>query len=277
MIITGGSRGIGHHLVCSCLEEMDVLNISRQEASVDRGPARHALHNLTLDLQDVERIEPALSAWFQQHPGYQVKLLISNAAAVSLGWLHAVSPREVRRAFDVNVHAPLAIAAALFKGGSYARAAARIVHVTSSLARPEPALSFAGLGLYSVTKAALGRLALIQRRELALAGAQVEVVRVHPGIVDTDLQRELRGSAALDPAFGEKTAGLPPYEDGDWDHRLPAEHMRTVSPALSAEFIWWVAKLPEVSAEEYDFYRTVEFHAARAGVRTPANVRERAP
>ena len=248
----------------SCLEDMDVLNISRQAARVDHGSARHALHNLSLDLQEVSRIEPALSAWFRQHPDYKVKVLISNAAILNLGWLDQLSWGEIRQAFDVNVHAPLAITQAIFQGGYFARTACRIVYVTSSLARPEPALSFAGLGMYSVTKAALSRLALIQRRELELTAPQIQVLRVHPGIVDTEIQDELRHSAVLDPAFGEKTAGLPPYEEGDWDNRLPADHMRTISSAFSAEFILWVTRLPEVSSEEYDFYKTVEFHAARA-------------
>lgn len=263
-IITGGSRGIGHHLVRSCLEEMAVLNIARRPAATGDGAAGHALHELTLDLQDVEQIEPALRAWFQRHPDHEVKLLISNAATPNLGWLDRLSPGEIRQAFDVNVHAPLALTTALARGGHFARTGCRVVYVTSSLARMEPALSFAGLGLYSVTKAALSRLALIQRRELELAAPHVQVVRVHPGIVDTDLQSELRRDGALDPAFAEKTAGLPPYEEGDWDGKDPARHMRTISAELSAEFILWVARQPAASAEEYDFYKTVEFHAARS-------------
>jgi NAD(P)-dependent dehydrogenase (short-subunit alcohol dehydrogenase family) len=263
-IITGGSRGIGHHLVQSCLEDMDVLNISRQPATIDHGAARHDLHNLSLDLQDVERIAPALSTWFHQHPDYRVKLLISNAAILNLGWLDKVSPGEIRQAFDVNVLAPLAITTLVLEGRYFAQTGGRVVYVTSSLARPEPALSFAGLGLYSVTKAALSRLALIQRRELELTAPQIEVLRVHPGVVDTEIQDELRHNAALDPAFSEKTAGLPRYEEGDWDDKLPAEHMRTISSDFAAEFILWAAKRPKVSSEEYDFYKTLEFHAARS-------------
>jgi NAD(P)-dependent dehydrogenase (short-subunit alcohol dehydrogenase family) len=273
-IITGGSRGIGGHLVRSCLEEMDVLSISRSPTAPPRaagaGSTGHRLHDLCLDLGDVERIAPALDTWFQRHPGYKVKLFISNAAILSLGWLDRIAPAEVRRAFDVNVHAPLAITAALLGGGHLARTECRIVYVTSSLGRAEPALSFAGLGLYSITKAALCRLALIQQREFELTAPWIRVLRVHPGIVDTDLQRELRRDAALDPAFAQKTAGLPPYEEGDWDGKVPAEHMRTISAELSAEFIRWVARTPDARAEEYDFYTTLEFHAARARARVLA-------
>ena len=61
MIITGGSRGIGHFLVQMALREMDVLNISRQPAIVADDASRHQLHNLALDLEQVDLIEPVLS------------------------------------------------------------------------------------------------------------------------------------------------------------------------------------------------------------------------
>jgi NAD(P)-dependent dehydrogenase (short-subunit alcohol dehydrogenase family) len=264
MIISGGSRGIGHVLVQSCLGDMDVLNISRHATTVIGLSSRHSLHNLELDLQNVSGIECSLNAWFERNPGYQVKIFISNAAILNLGWLDKISPAEFNQAFQVNVQAPLTIANALFKGGRFCSAGARIAYVISSLARHEPGLSFAGAGLYSMTKAALSRMALVQSREFELRAPHIKVLRVHPGIVDTDMQQELRHDLELDPAFSVKTAGLPRYQEGDWDGRSPQKNMRTISAAFAAEFIWWAIRAPEVSSEEYDFYGTERFHAERA-------------
>ncbi|GLV78361.1 SDR family NAD(P)-dependent oxidoreductase [Streptomyces hygroscopicus] len=268
-LITGGSRGIGRCLVQSFLAYTDVLNVSRTPAQDAGSAARrepHELHNLSVDLADVARIEPCLGAWFDAHPGHRVTTLIHNAAVSPLGWLHEVSPAEVDQAFRVNVYAPLAITTSLLRAGRFAADGARVVYVTSSLARPVPELSFACLGLYSMTKAALSRMALIQSREFELTAPYVTVVRAHPGIVDTDLQRDLRRHPRMDPAFGVKTAGLPPFQEGEWHDRSPKDHMRTITPEFSAEFIEWVARSSDATSDEYDFYHAEEFHAARREV-----------
>lgn len=259
-LVTGGSRGIGHFLVQSFLQDGDVLNIARGPAKAE---GEHCLHNLRLDLQNVEEIEPALDAWFEDHPSYEVTTLIHNAAILNLGWLDKLSATEVAQAFRVNVHAPLAITSTIHRAGRFCPRRARVVYVVSSLGRPLAELSFAGLGLYSTTKAALGRLALVQSREFELVAPHVEIVRIHPGIVDTEIQRQLRQDATLDPAFAEKTAALPPYQDGEWNGRSPKDNMRTISASLAADFILWAATAPVVSSYEYDFYDAEEFHGAR--------------
>jgi NAD(P)-dependent dehydrogenase (short-subunit alcohol dehydrogenase family) len=265
-LITGGSRGIGRCLVQSFLAHTDVLNVSRTPARDVKDSDRrkqHELHNLSVDLADAALVEPRLRAWRDAHPGHRVTTLIHNAAVSPLGWLHEVSSDEVEQAFRVNVYAPLAISASLLRAGRFAMDGARVVYVTSSLARPVPELSFACLGLYSMTKAALSRMALIQSREFELTAPYVTVVRAHPGIVDTDLQRDLRRHPGMDPAFRVKTAGLPPYREGEWHDLSPQDHMRTISPEFSAEFIEWVARFGSATSNEYDFYHAEEFHAAR--------------
>lgn len=263
-IITGGSRGIGHVLVQSCLEDGDVLNLSRQAAVEANGSARHDLYNLQGDLEDVEAVEQSLREWFLQHPAHRVKTLIHNAAVLNLGWLDDVSAADFERSFRVNVRVPLAITNTVLSCDRFFRRGARVAYVVSSLGRPEPGLSFAGMGLYSITKAALGKLALIQSREFALKAPHVEVLRIHPGIVDTDMQRELRSDSRLDPAFAEKTADLPPYEEGEWDNESPLAKPRTISNAFAAEFVLWCTKLPKIDSAEYDFYASQEFHVRRS-------------
>ena len=261
-IVTGGSRGIGHFLVQSSLDDMDVLNISRRPAFV--GSSRHELYNLELDLEDGDAVDGVLGTWLAEHPSYCVKLLIHNAATLNLGWLDQVSSEETRQSFQINVLAPLAITSAIFKRARFSEQDCRVVYVISSLGRPLSALSFAGIGLYSASKAALSRLALIQAREFELSAPHIKVLRIHPGIVDTDMQQDLRHSQRVDAAFSNKTAGLPAYVEGDWQLRAPAEHPRTISPSFAAEFIMWAARSSQPEPEEYDFYTSKEFHAARS-------------
>ena len=171
---------------------------------------------------------------------------------------------DVRHAFDVNVHAPLRITATILEHNRFSSGESRVVFVTSSLGRPESALSFAGMGLYSVTKAALSRLAMIQAREFELRAPHVRVLRVHPGIVDTDMETRLRRDANLESDVREEDGGTACIPRGDWVGRSPAEHPRTISARFAAEFVLWVARSGRLTSSKYDFYRTEEFHRPRS-------------
>ncbi len=261
-IITGGSKGIGQCLIRHLLGQGSVLNISRTPAPVDAPEGSpHKLFNLCVELSDLPALEATLDAWLNEHPEYVVSLFISNAATLELSWLTELSLDRMQKSFAVNTLAPVAISSLLFRLGKFSQDGARIIYVTSSLGRNVEALSFAGIGLYSATKAALGRLASIQRRECALQTPWVSVTQVHPGIVDTAMQHNLRCDKGIDPAFATKTAGLPPYQEGDWDTVAPADKLRTISANFSADFIFWISRIASTDlSHEYDFYSCASFH-----------------
>lgn len=263
-IVTGGSRGIGERLVRSLLKEMPVLNISRTPLALpDRslpGP-RYPLHNLCVDLANVREAVYQVDRWLAIHPDYAISLFVSNAAALKLGWLHTLPLSEYESSLAINAFAPIQLTRTIKHLGRFNEAGARIIYVTSSLARNVPELSFAGIGLYSASKATLGRLAAVQRREFALTSPHLTVTQIHPGIVDTAMQSALRQDEGLDPAFAVKTRGLPHYRAGEWDDVAPETNMRTIDPDFAAQFILWVAEIPPASVEpEYDFYACRQFH-----------------
>jgi len=273
-IVTGGSKGIGERLVQSLLKDGPVLNISRAPARPQASAEHmHKLHNLCLDLSDIQSLEIELKSWLGSHPDFSVSLFVSNAATLNLGWLSDLSALNFQTAFAINTHAPISIASLLWKLDKFDRSGARIVYVTSSLGRSAVELSFAGIGLYSATKAALGRLATIQRREFSLAAPHITVTQVHPGIADTAMQADLRRHQAIDPAFAVKTAGLPYYKEGDWEDESPAKNMRTIPAQLAADFLLWISGLPGGELEnDYDFYACELFHK-RTRRQRPAQLR----
>lgn len=244
------------------LGESDVLNISRSIAREGNAIGSHVLHNLRADLGEAERVEAYVHQWFDDFPEYEVVTLVHNAATLKLGSLHEVSVADVRHALEVNVVSPLRLTASLFGTERFSQERAQVCYVVSSLGRAQEDLTFAGVGLYSMTKAAVDKAASVQAREFELTAPNMRVLRVHPGIVDTEMQRELRRTEELDSRFKSKTARLPTYEPGEWRQCLPSERMRTISADFAAAFVMW-ALHDAMEVDVYDFYRATRFHKER--------------
>jgi NAD(P)-dependent dehydrogenase (short-subunit alcohol dehydrogenase family) len=189
-IVTGHTRGLGAALAEILLAQgADVLAISRKR-NTDLA-VRHpdALHEVELDLADLA----ALTGWLASGAlhrfvaGAERVLLVNNAGVLApVGSLAAQDPADVARAVSVNVAAPLMLAASLAQTVQPA-ADTRIVHVSSGAARN----AYPGWSIYCATKSALDQHA----RAVALDGnPALRICSVAPGVVDTDMQAEIRGT-----------------------------------------------------------------------------------
>ncbi|VXC18631.1 Short-chain dehydrogenase/reductase SDR [Burkholderia sp. 8Y] len=192
-IVTGHTRGLGAALADTLLSrDADVLAISRQRNAglAARYPGR--LHEVELDLADF----PAVGVWLADGAlgrflaRAERVLLINNAGMLApVGPLADQDAGAVARAVSLNVAAPLMLAAAFAAASAHA-ADRRVVHVSSGAARN----AYPGWSIYCATKAALDHHA----RAVALDdNGGLRICSVAPGVVDTDMQAEIR-SAALD-------------------------------------------------------------------------------
>jgi len=189
-IVTGHTRGLGAALAEYLLSlDIPVLALSRS-----RNPAlaaRHAgrLEEAELDLADLAGLE----TWFAGDglrrfvAGARTVLLVNNA-----GMLQPVGPIEgqdagaIARAVSVNVAAPLMLASALAAASGEAQDR-RIVHVSSGAARN----AYPGWSIYCATKAALDHHA----RAVTLdPNRALRICSVAPGVIDTDMQAEIRAT-----------------------------------------------------------------------------------
>ncbi|BBU27217.1 short-chain dehydrogenase [Burkholderia sp. THE68] len=187
-ILTGHTRGLGAALAELLLAQgIDVLAISRQRNG--ELAARHPgkLHEIELDLADL----PTLTEWLAGDAlsrfvaGAERVLLINNAGMLApVGSLATQDPGTVARAVSLNVAAPMTLAAAVVQASQQA-ADTRIVHISSGAARS----AYPGWSVYCATKAALDHHA----RAVALDGHRaLRIASVAPGVVDTDMQAEIR-------------------------------------------------------------------------------------
>lgn len=193
-IVTGHSRGLGAAIAEELLARgIPVLGMSRQSnaALAERHPT--SLTQCALDLAD----SAALANWLERSTlrsylaGCETVLLINNAGTLQpVGPLAAQTPEAIARAVALNVAAPLMLAAAIVATSPQARER-RILHVSSGAARSP----YAGWSVYCATKAALDHHA----RAVALdATPGVQICSLAPGVIDTDMQAEIRASAEAD-------------------------------------------------------------------------------
>lgn len=188
LIITGHTRGLGRALAELYLRRgWRVLGLARGAADI----VSPNLRQVQIDLADgaalASRLSDGLLWGFLADAGKI--LLINNAAAVSP---NAVSgrqrPSEILSAVSLNVAAPLLLANAVLAARP-ALVPLDILHIGSGAGRK----SYAGWSVYGASKAAL------DHHARCLAAEHHENVRaacLAPGVVDTDMQAQIRASDA---------------------------------------------------------------------------------
>lgn len=185
-VLTGHSRGLGAAIAAELASHgIATLALARNGAAAGKG-----LEQVALDLSDTA----ALAAWLAGDrlatflSGATTVLLINNAGMLQpVGPLAAQAPEQVARAVALNVAAPLMLAAAV---AAAPVAEKRILHVSSGAGRN----AYPGWAVYCAAKAALDHHA----RAAALDNAPgLRVCSLAPGVIDTDMQAQIRAS---DPA-----------------------------------------------------------------------------
>jgi benzil reductase ((S)-benzoin forming) len=202
-IVTGHSRGLGAAIADQLLSrDIAVLGIARHQRPdlADRYGDR--LQEVELDLSDVG----AVTLWLETRTfagflaGSHTALLINNAGLLQpIGPLQSQDVGDVGRAGSVNVTAALMLSAT-FAQATSPKVDRRILHVSSAAGHK----AYRGWAIYCASKAALDHHA----RAVALDETPgLRICSVAPGLIDTDMQTEIRASSLDDfpdrPRFDE--------------------------------------------------------------------------
>jgi benzil reductase ((S)-benzoin forming) len=195
-IVTGASRGLGREIARQLLDRGErVLTLQRvPDPGLDDGSGR--LEQWACDLADPQPVAQRLAAWIRSCRPESVRslTLVNNAAALStLADLGAVGRTELSRALRVGLEAPLLLSSAFLEASAGWSVPRRLLHVSSGLGRR----AMAGSGVYCAAKAGLDHLSRCIALEEAGKRAGARSVSIAPGVIDTDMQRELRSA---DPA-----------------------------------------------------------------------------
>jgi NAD(P)-dependent dehydrogenase (short-subunit alcohol dehydrogenase family) len=203
-IVTGHTRGLGASLAEQLLKRnVAVLGLSRARHATLKTRFPILLEEIELELADPAQVTQwlatdALRSFFN---GAERVLLINNAGTVQpIGPMEGQHAADIATAVSLNVTTPLILAAAV-TAASAGAADRRIVHISSGAARS----AYPGWSIYCATKAALDHHA----RAVALdANRALRICSLAPGVIDTNMQAEIRGSGAEQFPLREKFEDL---------------------------------------------------------------------
>lgn len=198
-VITGASRGLGRAMAEQLLQPgQRLLCISRQADEQLAARAREAgaeLEQWQQDLADPVAAAARLAAWLQDldAKAFDSATLINNAGTVGRTRpLSQAVASELSQALRVGLEAPMLLTSAFLAATQGWRAERKVLNISSGLGRN----AMASQAPYCAAKAGMDHFSRAVALEEAALGGGAKIVSLAPGVIDTDMQVQLRGAEA---------------------------------------------------------------------------------
>jgi benzil reductase ((S)-benzoin forming) len=199
IILTGASRGLGaamaeqlllpgHVLLCISRRINDALGSKALAAGAQ-------LEQWPRDLADPAAVAGQVERWLGTFDAarFDGATLINNAGAIGrVGPLDECSNAELSSALRVGLEAALLLSAAFLRATRDWRARRKLLNISSGLGRR----AMAGNAVYCAAKAGMDHFSRAVALDEAHRGSGTRIVSLAPGIIDTDMQAQLRASGA---------------------------------------------------------------------------------
>jgi len=196
-IVTGASRGLGLGIARGLLQRGHrVLTLQRSpnptlaEAAAGRSAM---LEQWAVDLTRPAEAAQRLKAWVQGLPraGLVSLDLINNAALLTEpGPLAQAKADGVAAAMRVGLEAPLLLTSAFLAASADLTVPRKVLNISSGLGR----FAMAGSAVYCAAKAGMDHFSRAVALEEAERPHGAKIVSLAPGVIDTDMQVQLRSA-----------------------------------------------------------------------------------
>jgi benzil reductase ((S)-benzoin forming) len=197
-IVTGASRGMGAAIAGQLLSRAGctLIGISRRvnDALASTAAASGSTcEQWTMDLAEPRAVAARLEDWLGARTGgdFATACLVNNAGLLTrIGALERCSAEELSAALRAGLEAPLLLTAAFLRATASWPSDRRVLNISSGLGRR----AMAGQATYCAAKAGMDHLS----RAVALDQAELphgaRIVSLAPGVIDTDMQVQLRSA-----------------------------------------------------------------------------------
>jgi benzil reductase ((S)-benzoin forming) len=196
-ILTGASRGMGlamaqqllapdHSLLCISRNTNESLATQAKETSC-------RLEQWPLDLEHSREAAAMLQQWLgSRRERYASASLINNAGVIPqrITPLDEADTDELARTLRVDLEAPMLLSAAFLQGSEPWNVPRKILNISSVLGRR----AMASQAAYCAAKAGMDHFTRCLALEQALKPNGARVCSLAPGVIDTDMQVQLRGA-----------------------------------------------------------------------------------
>ena len=194
-LLTGASRGMGlamaeqlidagHALVCISRGNSEALAARAERAGV---PLEQWPQDLGRAETAAARLEGSLAAF--AHQELLSATLINNAALIPrIAPLAEIPAAELAESLRVDLEAPMLLTAAFLKATSAWKAERKVLNISSGLGRR----AMASQAAYCAAKAGMDHFTRCVALEEGLRPNGAKVCSLAPGVIDTDMQTQLR-------------------------------------------------------------------------------------
>jgi benzil reductase ((S)-benzoin forming) len=197
-ILTGGSRGMGlaiahqllqagHELICISRHANEGLAAAAQKAEA-------SLSQWTQDLSDGQAASERLGRWLQQQDPAQwcSATLINNAGTIPpIAPLSQAHPQDLAQALRVGLEAPMQLCARFLGATEPWGLPRKVLNISSGLGRK----AMASQAAYCAAKAGMDHFTRCLAMDEALKPNGAKVCSLAPGVIDTDMQVQLRSAS----------------------------------------------------------------------------------
>ena len=201
-VLTGASRGLGAalahqlmqpHALLLCISRGTNDSLTKKAASVESAQ----LEQWPRDLADSTVVAQHLGDWLalQASPKIASATLINNAAMIpAVTPLAAIQALELERALRVGLEAPMQLSAAFLAATARWNCSRKILNISSGLGRH----AMASQAAYCAVKAGMDHFSRCVALEEAQRSDGAKICSLAPGVIDTEMQLQLRSTPTAD-------------------------------------------------------------------------------
>jgi benzil reductase ((S)-benzoin forming) len=194
-VLTGASRGMGLAMASKLLKPGNtLLCISRKTSDAlarEASASGATLLQWTQDLSHGTVASARLNQWLreQSSAGFSSAVLINNAGMIpGIGPLSEADAGDLRQALHVGLEAPMQLTSAFLSATERWTARRKVLNISSGLGRQ----AMASQAVYCAAKAGMDHFTRCVALEEALKPHGAAVCSLAPGVIDTDMQTQLR-------------------------------------------------------------------------------------
>lgn len=197
-ILTGASRGMGLAMAEQLLTQgHQLLGLARQPsmALAQHAQAAH-LTQWAVDLADAAPVAERLNTWLGErtHGPWASVTLINNAGVIpAITPLRNADPSDLAHALRVGLEAPMLLTAAFLRATQNWTVPRKVLNISSGLGRR----AMASQSGYCAAKAGMDHYTRCLALDEALVPNGAKVCSLAPGVIDTDMQVQLRGADSM--------------------------------------------------------------------------------